>query len=105
MPELRGEALAHATLDYIREHPKEWKQYCYYNLCGTTACYAGHALILGGKIRNIAEGSLFSEDSSENARELLGWTRAQASHVFLSFTEDFSELEERVKEVLNGDVE
>jgi hypothetical protein len=38
------------------------------------------------------------------ARDLLGWSDAEAAHVFFCFTCEFSELEKAVKEVLNGDL-
>jgi hypothetical protein len=38
---LRGDDLAYATLDYIRDHPEEWDQGHY--RCGSTACFIGRS--------------------------------------------------------------
>lgn len=38
--------MALATLDYIEQHPEEWKQE--YFRCRTGCCFAGHAALLGG---------------------------------------------------------
>jgi hypothetical protein len=43
---LRGRALAVATLEYIETHPEEWDQSVW--MCDTAACFAGHAVLLGG---------------------------------------------------------
>ena len=104
--EPRGEELAWLTLDYIRENPGEWDQETYF--CGSTACFAGRAILLAGKNQPYP---FWEEDSQsdlgspgELARELLGWTRNQAYAVFMCFTTDFTILEEKVKRVLNGEI-
>jgi hypothetical protein len=38
--------LIYDTLDHIDEHPEEWNQAMF--ACGTTACFAGHAMLLSG---------------------------------------------------------
>src|SRR5216684_483905 len=93
---LRGDDLAYAALDHIREHMEEWDQESYF--CGTTACFAGRVILLAD-----------AHDLQENpyparARKLLGWTRAQANKVFYCYTKDFTVLETLVKEVLNGEI-
>jgi len=114
--DLRGDDLAYATLDYIREHPEEWNQSSYFSTCGSTACFAGRALLLAGEQPTKNE-TFFTEDipagypsrilgySGCRARRLLGWSVTQAAYVFLDNTKDFTILEERVKRVLNGEVE
>jgi hypothetical protein len=111
---LRGDDLAYATLDYIRDHPEEWDQSHYY--CGTAACFAGRALLIAmgedamKKIPNKSEDFLFLPGGlllnllGQTARDLLGWTDHQAAWVFLCFTKDFARLELRVKQVLNGEI-
>ena len=108
---LRGDDLAYATLDYIREHPEEWDQKAYF--CGSSACFAGRAIILatGGAITQVkAENPRSHYDECFGsagimARDLLGWTNHQAWRVFYTFTNDFTKLEELVKGVLNGEIE
>lgn len=92
----KNEDLTYATLDYIREHPKEWDQSSY--VCGSTACFAGRACLIAG-VRD-EKGDIWREP----ARKALGWTRSEAAHVFYLQTKDFAVLERAVKEVLNGEV-
>jgi len=100
---LRGDDLAYATLDYIREHPEEWNQgfYFFRNTtafsCSTTACFAGRAVVLSGEFTE-------NRHTGIHAAELLGWTDVQADYVFRCFTTDFGVLERHVKAVLNGEV-
>jgi len=105
MSELRGDDLAYATLDHIREHPEAWRQEIWY--CTTQACFAGRAILLAhgedeyryqiGLPRN-------SETIQAYAAGLLGWTPTQAKYVFRCLTENFTVLERHVKEVLNNEV-
>ena len=121
MTELRGDDLAYAVLDCIRENPEGWSQDHYYLRanCGTTACFAGHAIILALGLSALREKNAYGRPGPEwdilsdgrllgppghLARELLGWSQTQAAHVFLNFTGDFTELETAVKEVLNGEI-
>jgi len=118
---LRGDDLAYATLDYIREHPEEWDQGLY--MCGSTACFAGRAVLLAygenweaQAAREFPEAarvtnSFFYSPSVDGevspgmtARKLLGWNANQADAVFRCYTSDFSVLETQVKRVLNGEV-
>src|SRR5260370_36413590 len=95
---LRGDELAYAVLDHIREHPEEWDQESYF--CGSTACFAGRTVLLAlGRGWEQAE---YGFSPSTAAYALLGWTPEQADTVFLNFTKDFTELETQVKRVLNG---
>ena len=122
--DLRGDDLAYATLDYIREHPEEWNQSSYFSTrrstactCRSTTCFAGRALLLAGEQQPTKNETFFTEDipaghpsrilgySGCRARRLLGWSVTQAAYVFLDNTKDFTILEERVKRVLNGEVE
>ena len=108
---LRGNDLACATLDYIRDHQEEWNQNDYF--CGTTACFAGHALVLAGAVRagKVNGRPLYSEIESgdfnefEKAMVLLGWTFGQAAHVFYNPTKRFGNLEMAVKAVISGAVQ
>lgn len=104
-----NEDLAYQVLDYIREHPAEWNQDTY--VCGTTACFAGHAILLDAVNRELSAKVTrltFMQASgwvcAETARELLGWNYTQSDHVFRCYTRDFGELERRVKDVLSGEV-
>jgi hypothetical protein len=104
MSDLRGRELALATLDYIDAHPEEWDQYWY--ICGTTACFAGRALLI------VSDGTYPSPHPlviaglghRGAAMELLGWNEAEADHVFYDETGDPRVLRELVMEVLNGEV-
>lgn len=46
----RNDVLIDKVLGYIREHPQEWDQRFWgeKNVCGTRACFAGHAMLLSG---------------------------------------------------------
>lgn len=46
MIRLTNAALAYATLDHIDANPDEWNQERW--ICGTGACYAGHAVMIAG---------------------------------------------------------
>ena len=43
---LRGQALAEATLAYIKAHPEDWRQEIW--VCETAGCFAGIAVMLAG---------------------------------------------------------
>ena len=103
---LRGDDLAYATLDYIREHPEEWDQRSYW--CGSTACFIGRALTIawdttlaGARERHWAGTG---KSPTVVAAELLGWTPLQAAMVSGNGTEDFTTLEHVVKGILNGTI-
>jgi hypothetical protein len=111
MPERNdcNDDLAYQTLDYIREHPEEWNQEVYF--CGTTACFAGRAIILEAQNRGLeSRRELYDwraggyQGSGRLAAKLLGWTDAEAYSVFHDYTQDFDVLEHLVKRVLNGEV-
>lgn len=115
MNKLRGETLAFATLDYIRDHPEEWAQDTYYGygVCGTTACFAGHVIMLargrrltGDELKDIPEDAYpeYVGPIGVAVRRLLGWSASQAHAVFYDTTRDFTELELQVKKVLNGEI-
>lgn len=111
VPLLTGDDLAYATLDYIREHPEEWDQRFYF--CESQACFAGRAIILAGGKKLIGTDWEFFEDgitclgpTGVVARKLLGWTKTQAREVFTRCqSKDFTELETRVKQVLNREIQ
>lgn len=46
----RNDVLIDKVMDYLREHPKEWDQRYWVEStpCGTTACFAGHTMLLSG---------------------------------------------------------
>lgn len=46
----RNDVLINKVMDYLREHPKEWDQRYWVEstACGTTACFAGHTMLLSG---------------------------------------------------------
>jgi len=95
---LRGEELAYATLDYIREHPEEWDQDYY--ICETSACFAGRACLLAG----LSPQFRGNYHPGEKAKELLGWGYAQENAVFYCYTRNFDILELQVKKVLSGEI-
>ena len=122
---MRNDALAQAVLDHIREHPEEWSQDAF--LCGTTACFAGHAVLLGlagvegdnfeerrgsfrawqtGRNRTLWQAGRTLPDSGRSlrilAQNLLGWTKEEADHVFYNFTKQYSALERSVRQVTDG---
>jgi len=77
--------LLKATLAYIKTHPEEWNQAVW--VCGTTACFAGRALLLAGAkfdnartITNRLELGIpeFETRYSESASVVLGIDEATA---------------------------
>lgn len=79
-------------LDYIIDHPDEWDQNTWTNtdpVCGTTYCFAGHAVVSAGyKIMDRGaviyrpDGSIGVSVGTE-AQEVLGLTRWEADELFL----------------------
>lgn len=105
---MKNTELAYKTLDYIREHPQDWNQLNYF--CGTTACFAGRAILIALGFSTELEFRQWQQDNWDCtttivAQRLLGWTPREAHHVFASYTRDFTVLETAVKEVLNGEVQ
>lgn len=121
--------LVDETLAAIESDLKHWDQYSFIAWshlddnaevgtieelrdCGTTACFAGHAILLaGGKYTNGAGWShpdvrAFGDSSSTAesiAQQLLGFTSTEATKIFYTFTDDFDVLKRTVKDVLNGE--
>lgn len=84
------------TLAYIEEHPEEWDQKEW--VCGSTACFAGNALLLEGLERiRTSNGRLLSRtdlqvpstgasvEIAETAKCALGLTDMQARTLFAGF--------------------
>ncbi len=99
---LRGDDLAYATLDYIREHPEEWDQA--HTWCGSTACFIGWAIVLALDLTTERAPSQFYGKVIETAEDLLGWTSSQVLLIYLNSTDDFTVLEQRIKNILNGTI-
>lgn len=105
----KNTGLAYKVLDRIRENPQDWDQHGYF--CGTSACFAGTAVLIALGLSSELEYRVWqSQDianrgsTKEYARKLLGWTPEEAQHVFHNYTDDFTVLEQAVKDVLNGEV-
>lgn len=63
----RNDVLIDKVMDYLREHPKEWDQRYWVEStpCGTTACFAGHTMLLSGyTVRKVRRGC--DESASED---------------------------------------
>lgn len=99
----RNDDLAYQVLDHIRDDPKSWNQAHYF--CGTQACFAGWALHLNAVNCNRTLSPLELADPGGFAASMLGWSWADAETVFSGTITEFSDLERRVKNVLNGEVE
>lgn len=98
--------LAYRVLDHIEAHPEEWYQGRWYSelSCGTTACFAGHAVLLaGGKIVQrirpfyLAQipGSDILNDIRDAARSVLGISEWGADCLF-SASNDLEDLRDWV---------
>jgi hypothetical protein len=105
---MKNTELAYKALDHIRENPEEWDQE--YFFCGTTACYAGTVILIALGVSGEKDYDRWLEnnplrcETGHFAARLLGWTPAEAEHVFYNYTKDFTVLEKAVKQVLNGEV-
>ena len=56
--------------DYIKTHPEEFDMDQWVNPCGTTACYAGHALLMAGFTHTHID-DMFESDIVWEALDLL----------------------------------
>lgn len=99
----RNDDLAYQVLDHIRDDPKSWNQSTYF--CGTRACFAGWALYLNAASNNRTLNSDETTGPGIAAAALLGWNWDDAETVFSGTITEFSDLERRVKNVLNGEVQ
>lgn len=77
-------ALLTATLEYIKAHPEEWDQKTW--RCGTTACFAGHAVKQAGA-RWVNQHEVITSDGrkefiDEYASEILGLNRTESYYLF-----------------------
>lgn len=81
--------LAGRTLDRIIANPLEWGQA---NFCGSTFCYAGHALLIKGyKVNgwgNFVDDDGYGLHVGFLARQELGLTGQQADDIFYYFPEE-----------------
>jgi hypothetical protein len=71
--------LAYRVLDRIDADPKVWDQSVW--SCGTTACFAGHAVLLSG-------GILDGSDVVDGPEDLVGHQVEQAAYRALGIDED-----------------
>jgi hypothetical protein len=98
--------LLERTLTYIRDHPEEWDQGHW--ICNTTACFAGHAILLDGvEITNRLPSNwgMYSTRSGEidvsvSAEQRLGLTRQQANTLFWCKNR-LDDLERIAKDIIN----
>lgn len=103
--------LLQQTMQYIRDNPEEWDQ-SYWG-CGTTACFAGHAVRLtGAKLLHYGD-SLFADyclpleagnpvDIAEHARRVLELGN-EVSQVLFNANNTLEDLEAIVDALINGD--
>lgn len=109
------------VLDYIEAHPEEHdpKFWAIRTACGTTMCFAGHAVVLSGakmvwEIVMVggqkfprtyecltAEGK--SRVTSDYAQELLGLSNSQATALF-KYNNDLDDIKRICKEIANGEI-
>lgn len=88
--------LVRAVMENIAANPNTWHQNHLVDEsdCGTTYCFAGHTLLLSGKI--VDESCLWTY-ASEEAADLLGLSEAQAEKIFMYFPETQIEEELEIK--------
>lgn len=61
--------LLRKTLEHIEAHPEEWNQGVW--LCATSACFAGHAVVLaGGEWVEIEHAVFVRADADDNPADL-----------------------------------
>lgn len=106
MGELNVE-LMERVMDRILTDPDSWTQdgYCIIGDCGTTFCFAGHAIMLaGGEINEYGafffNGERISPDVK--AQDLLGLDTREAHRIFDTFTKNPDYLHRTVKDVINN---
>ena len=108
----RGDALAVATLDYLREHPDHWNQKEFFDQDGRT-CFAGRAVLIGLGLPDEEAFRVYQEEYHEThdadlatweiAADLLGWDVEQANEgVFYLLTRDIRDLEAVVRGMMHG---
>jgi hypothetical protein len=68
--------LIDAVMDHIDTHPEEWDQERW--LCGTAACFAGHAALLSGwKRRPLSTGRTSAYDVERGGEARFVWDVAE----------------------------
>jgi hypothetical protein len=107
----RNVELIERTMQHIQDEPESWDQQSWIgeNLCGTTACFAGRALMLSGSTAFEVTRMTHEYDEdrdmlmvrSEAARRL-GLSRDEALTLFQGGN-GRRELELMVKDLVNGD--
>jgi hypothetical protein len=101
---VRNVALLEATMTHIKDHPETHNQSVYMvkTSCGTTACYAGRAYMLGGGelIQTITPTNAMLVRNS--AKAMLGIDEQEAIKLF-SPANTLLELELMVKDLCNGE--
>jgi hypothetical protein len=121
--------LLDAVIDRIEAEPERWDQGSWGDIretaeeaeaCGTTNCFAGHAVIIAGvmkmqvfkdvwryddeehtsmEIRWLNEAGEEDDEVADKAREVLGLTRDEADSIFYLFTTDLNQLKVQVERV------
>lgn len=94
------------TYEYIEAHPKEWEQHSFAGdgWCGTTMCFAGHAVFLsdanvrlGGRSGHEFMVDEVFIDIEEFASNVLGIASDEADSLFYRMTDDPHDLKEIIE--------
>ena len=118
---IRNDELIGKVLNHIELHPEEWDQGAWF--CGTTACFAGRALLMSGYriidtyVEPPANAHLFDPlhreemvdpegnvvlDYSVAARRILGLSDIQAVRLFSADVTDIEKLRVAVSRIQEG---
>jgi len=99
---LRGDELAEATLDHIREIPSTWEQS--QSVCGTQACFIGWAVLIGLGLNDEAGFDEWNRHRNLSIFDaglvMLGWEYDDVDYIYGMMTDEFSKLEENVRQIM-----
>lgn len=118
--------LMEQVMTFIKDHPEKHNQKTWVGAdydpvtdeaCGTTCCFAGHAMLLSGEysVKNFGDkydpdygfiysdtGEEFEDSERDVAQKLLGLNLMEAEHIFYSGVSNDIPLEIAFKDVMNG---
>lgn len=97
---MRNVELLQKTMQYIKDHPEDHKQWTVWDTCGTPGCFMGWAQCLSGM--TFQDYINIPQDSIDWAQEHLGLTEHEANLIFYPCN-TARMLELMIKDLVNGD--
>lgn len=98
----RNVELLEKTMQHIKDHPEMHDQSLWVNSCGTTACFAGWALMFNGLTAKEVSAREAADSVQGDAADALGLTTQESDVLFHSLNTR-ENLERMVKALVNGE--